>query len=61
MITWKSLFSTLHISGKIALLISFVMPPLPWAFLFVSVLRISALVTGRSKCTDSMPFIVFAS
>ena len=63
-ITLKSLFSTLHISGKFALLISFVMPSLPGAFLFVRVLQActtSALVIGRSKCADFVSFTGFAS
>ena len=62
-ITLKSLFSTLHISGKLALMISSVMPSLPGAFLFFGVLRActtSALVIGRSKCADFVSFAAFA-
>ena len=63
-ITLKSLFSTLHISGKLALMISFVMPSLPGAFLFFSDLQActtSALVVGRSKSADFVSFTTFAS
>ena len=45
-------------------MISFVMPSLPGAFRFLSVLQacnVSRLVTGRSKNVNGVPFMAFMS
>ena len=60
----KSLIRALHISDRFAFMISFVMPSLPGALRFLSVLQaciILGLVTGRSKNVDVVPSKAFMS
>ena len=63
-ITLKSLLRALNISGRLAFMISFVVPLLLRAFLFyiyLQVHNISRLVVGTAKYVYIVPFIEFMS
>ena len=63
-ITLKRLLRALHISGRLACMISFVMPSLSGTFRILSILQdcnSPGLVTLRSKNVDVVTFMVFMS